>query len=178
MRLGPDSSAVPLVSWAATCATTSQETLIDSRAMALAAAEILDGRQATEICILDVSGRLAIADYFVIVTARNLRHAGALAREVSAGLKAQGCPRLNTAGLEGERGWVLLDFDLVIVHCLIPEAREFYSLESLWADCPVLPFTPAPVVPAAPEAFPGFPQGRNPASFPGIDDPPPEIPGH
>lgn len=143
--------------------------------MALAAAEILDSRQATEIRILEVAERLAIADYFVIATARNLRHANSLAMEVSAGLKAQGCSRLNTAGLDGERGWVLLDFDLIVVHCLIPEAREFYSLESLWADAPELPFTPAPVAPATQEPVPGYSQGRNPGSFPEIADPPPGI---
>lgn len=139
--------------------------------MALAAAETLDSRQATDIRILDVSGPLAIADFFVIATARNRRHAQALANELSMSMKAQSCPRLNTAGLEGESGWVLLDFDEVVVHCFLEETREFYSLESLWADVPVLPFTPSFVAePATQEQ--GIPQGRNPAHLPG-----PVVPG-
>ncbi|MHC5064143.1 MAG: ribosome silencing factor [Planctomycetota bacterium] len=148
--------------------------------MAFAAAEILDSRQATDIRILDVSGPLAIADYFVIATARNRRHAQALANELSMGMKSRACPRLNTAGMEGESGWILLDFDEVVVHCFLEETREFYSLESLWADVPQLPFTPSFTAEAgAPQ--PGIPQGRNPAGYPeagfsGQGERPPEFP--
>ena len=134
--------------------------------MALAAAELLDSRQATDIRILDVSGPLAIADFFVIAIARNRRHALAMARELTMSMKSQACPRLNAAGLEGESGWILLDFDEVVVHCFLAETREFYSLESLWADVPVLPFTPA-AVPTTVGEDEGFSQGRNPAGLTG-----------
>jgi len=140
--------------------------------MAIAAAETLDSRQATDIRILDVSGPLAIADYFVIATARNRRHAQALANELSMSMKAQSCPRLNAAGMEGESGWILLDFDEVVVHCFLAETREFYSLESLWADVPELPFA-ATATPTAAGNDQGFPQRRNPAGIPGSGETPP-----
>ena len=39
-------------------------------------------------------------------------------------------------GREGHRGnsWELLDFGSIVVHVFTQEAREFYSLERLWAD--------------------------------------------
>jgi hypothetical protein len=57
---------------------------------------------------------------------------------------ARGRRRRNTGGLETEdSNWVLLDFDDIVVHLFLPEARAYYALETLWADVPRLPFTPA-----------------------------------
>lgn len=89
-----------------------------------------------------------IADYFVIATARNPRQAMAIAREIAGSmkqgpLKESGLKLLNTAGLEGEGHWILLDLDLVVVHVFTAETRALYDLEHLWADAPKVPFTPS-----------------------------------
>jgi ribosome-associated protein len=76
----------------------------------------------------------------VIVTARNDRHAQAIARELLRAGKAAGQRRWHAAGLEGESGWVLLDFDEVVVHVFVAERRDFYALEALWSDVPRVPF--------------------------------------
>ncbi len=155
--------------------------------MALTLADLIHENQGTEVTILDVSGPLAIADFFVIATARNSRHAQATARILAQTLKAKGKLRRNAAGLDGDCNWILLDFDEVVVHMFTEEGREFYALESLWADVPVVPFTPKPLSPTAgAEAGPGeledfgFPSelgplggpGAGPGSFPdSIDEP-------
>lgn len=97
--------------------------------------------------VLDVSGPLAIADYFVIATARNPRHANAMARELSMAAKAAGVAFRRISGVESESGWVLLDFDLVVVHLFDAETRDFYGLENLWSDVPRLPFEAKPRAP-------------------------------
>lgn len=114
--------------------------------MALAIAQRLDEKQAKDIVILDVSGPLVIADYFVLATVQSTRQGQALAKELDLASKAtRGRRRRNTGGLETEESnWVLLDFDDVVVHLFLPEARAYYALEDLWADVPRLPFTPAP----------------------------------
>ena len=43
-------------------------------------------------------------------------------------------------GLEGEDSaqWVLVDFGEVVVHVFRPEIRDYYRLETLWGDAPVV----------------------------------------
>ena len=42
---------------------------------------------------------------------------------------------------EGEKDgrWVLLDYAEVVVHVQHSDERQYYSLERLWKDCPVIP---------------------------------------
>ena len=115
--------------------------------MALLLAQRLSEKQATDIVILDVSGPLVIADYFVVATVRSTRLGHALAKELDYEHKElRQIRRRNTGGMEtNESNWVLLDFDDIVVHLFLPEARAYYGLETLWADVPRLPFTPAVV---------------------------------
>ena len=108
-------------------------------------AQRLDEKQATDIQILDVSGPLVIADYFVIATVASPRQAIALARELDTESKARrGKPRRNAGGLDGAgSNRDLLDYDDVVVHLFQPDSRRYYALETLWADVPRLSFTPA-----------------------------------
>ena len=110
--------------------------------LALFLAERLDQRQAEDIKILDVSGPLVIADYFIIATVQSTRQAQSLAKEVEMEHKARrGRRRRSGAADAPDSNWVLVDFGDIVVHLFLPEAREYYGLESLWADVPRLPFT-------------------------------------
>ena len=40
------------------------------------------------------------------------------------------------AGLENAQ-WVAMDYGDVLVHVFLPDVREFYDLEHLWADAPL-----------------------------------------
>jgi len=115
-------------------------------ARAQAIAQLLDGKQAEGVVILDVSKALAITDYFVVGTVRNTRQAHAIARDVDALVKAEtGRRRRNPGALDAEESaWILLDYHDIVVHLLQAEARTFYDLETMWADAPRLAFTPAP----------------------------------
>ena len=114
------------------------------RDLALQIAQRLDEKQAKDIVVLDVSGPLVIADYFVVATVTSTRQGQALAKELDLEHKAlRGRRKRNAGGMETEESnWVLLDFDEVVVHLFLPEARAYYALEDLWADVPRLPFTP------------------------------------
>lgn len=102
-----------------------------SRIAALAAA----GKSGTDIVALDVSEKLAITDIFLIISAANERQVGAVVDAVDEALFTAGTKRTRREG-ERENRWVLLDYLEVVVHVQHVEARDLYSLERLWGDCP------------------------------------------
>jgi ribosome-associated protein len=87
--------------------------------------------------VLDVSEPFALADIFLIVSAKNERQVQAIAEFVEEKLSESGVKARMREGMEAAR-WVLLDFGNLVVHVMHEQEREFYSLERLWRDCPVV----------------------------------------
>jgi ribosome-associated protein len=104
---------------------------------ALAAASAASAKQARDVRVLDVSEPLVISDYFVICSASNERQARAIAEEVERACRAEGVRPLRREG-EREARWILLDFVDFVVHVFLHAEREFYDLERLWRDAPVV----------------------------------------
>ena len=73
----------------------------------------------------------------MLVTGLSRPHVRAITSEIHARLKEFGetHPRPEGADLGW---WVLIDYVDVVVHVLQPEAREYYGLDQLYAQCPVL----------------------------------------
>ena len=102
------------------------------------AAKAASDKQATDLVAFDVSERLALTDVFLIVTGANERQVSAVVDAVEEALHAEGAKALRREG-DREARWVLLDFGEIVVHVQHEEEREFYALERLWRDCPVVP---------------------------------------
>jgi ribosome-associated protein len=81
--------------------------------------------------LLDLRNLTTVADYFVICTAESERQLRAVLRAIDEELVTAGARSPRVEG-SPETGWVLLDFQDVIVHIFSPEQREFYRLERLW----------------------------------------------
>lgn len=109
------------------------------------AARAAAGKSGTDIVALDVSEKLAITDIFLVISAANERQVSAVVDAVDEALIKAGTKRTRREG-EQENRWVLLDYLDLVVHVQHVEARELYSLERLWGDCPridlELPATP------------------------------------
>ncbi|MEG2083202.1 MAG: ribosome silencing factor [Oscillospiraceae bacterium] len=101
--------------------------------IAKAAAKALDSKLGREIKIIKISDLTVLADYFVFASGNSATQVKALANEVDFTLGKLGVKALRTEGYDSG-GWVLIDFNTVVVHVFRPETREFYSLERLWAD--------------------------------------------
>lgn len=68
----------------------------------------------------------------MIATAGNVRQMNALIDTLDREMKQAGVEMGSKEG-DPESGWVLLDFEDVIVHLFSREQREFYDLEGLWS---------------------------------------------
>lgn len=101
------------------------------------AAKAADEKLGTNIAVLDVSQVMGITDIFVVVSASNERQVAAIVDEVEAELTDAG---LEPKRREGNREfrWVLLDYGDFVVHVQREPEREFYGLDRLYADCPVI----------------------------------------
>ena len=111
--------------------------LPDSREVAVAAARAASEKQGSRIVILDVRDLIVITDYFVIASGSSDRQVRTIVEEVEKALRGMGVKPLRREG-ENEGAWVLLDFVDVVVHVFGDEERDYYDLERLWRDAPVV----------------------------------------
>ena len=91
----------------------------------------LEDMKAQQLRVIDVRGRMDVADTLIIASGTSDRHVKSLAANVVSAAKKAGHPPY---GVEGERTgeWVLVDLHEVIVHVMLPAVREFYAIEKLW----------------------------------------------
>ena len=109
----------------------------DSRELAVSAARAALSKQGERIVVLDVRDLIVITDYFVIASGTSDRHVRTLVEEVEKALRSRGTKPVRREG-EDRATWVLLDFFDVVVHVFGPEERDYYDLERLWRDAPVV----------------------------------------
>ncbi|MEU2035675.1 ribosome silencing factor [Nocardia amamiensis] len=111
---------------------------VESVEIAQVAARAADEKLASDVVVLDVSEQLVITDCFVIASAPNERQVNAIVDNVEEKLRAAGHKPVRREGTREGR-WALLDYVDVVVHIQHSDERNFYALERLWKDCPVVP---------------------------------------
>jgi ribosome-associated protein len=105
--------------------------------MAGVAASAAASKLADDVVVIDVSGQLIITDCFVIASASNDRQVNAIVDEVEEKMRRAGYKPARREGAREGR-WVLLDYVDIVVHIQHQDERNFYALDRLWGDCPVI----------------------------------------
>ena len=111
--------------------------MLSPKEIAYFVTKALDEKKGMNIKLLKIDRVSSLADYFLICTGTSNTHVRTLCDYAEYTLEQLGEPML---GREGHRGnsWELLDYGTIVVHVFTEEAREFYSLERLWADAEVV----------------------------------------
>ena len=111
---------------------------IDARAVAEVAAQAAYDKNGDDIQVLDLTELSDVCDYFVIATGSNTRLVDSIVDEIEEQV-AKKCDE-HPFSIEGrdESSWILIDYGSVVVHVFKPEAHDYFRLEKLWGDAPVL----------------------------------------
>jgi ribosome-associated protein len=94
-----------------------------------------NGKNVLKIDLRKLESR--ITDYFIICHAGSTTQVDSICDSVEDTVRLEaGEKPIHVEGL-GNCFWVLLDYGNVVVHIFLEEYRNFYSLESLWADATI-----------------------------------------
>ena len=87
--------------------------------------------------MLDMREVTYLADYYVLCDGTSKRQINAITDDLLKNLKKAGSfPAIREGSPES--GWVLLDFGSVITHIFSPDKRNYYQLEELWQEAPIV----------------------------------------
>lgn len=115
---------------------TSASVPLSDRDIALTAARVANEKKAFDIVVQHVEELTGEAAYFVTMTARNDRQVKALCNAIEKELRDAKVHVLHRETTR-DSSWELLDYGGVVVHVFYT-TREYYRLEELWQQAPVV----------------------------------------
>lgn len=101
------------------------------------AADAASEKGAENLVALDVSAPMPLTDIFLISSGRNERQVVSISDAIEEKLLEFGVKLLRREGKSSGR-WILLDFGDLVCHVMHEQERNFYSLERIWSDCPIV----------------------------------------
>lgn len=114
-----------------------QDSTLDSRELARKAAHAALTKKAVDLVVLDLGGLTIIADFFIICSGESTTQVRAIADHIEREFADSGVRPRGIEGLDYGH-WVLVDYGDIIVHVFEKETREYYALEKLWMDAPLV----------------------------------------
>ena len=110
-----------------------------SRTLAKKIAKIANDHKAIDIKVLDLRKLTSFTDFFVICSGASDRQVQAIADSIHVDVKKLGRKPIGEEGLRGG-SWALIDYGDVIAHVFYNEQRDYYQLDQLWGDAPIVKF--------------------------------------
>lgn len=95
--------------------------------------EVLYNKKAQDIVAIHVADKTIIADWFVICSGRNVQQVKALCDDLEEKADTLDLVLKRKDGYQQGR-WIVLDYSSILIHLFIPEERQYYNMERLWAD--------------------------------------------
>ena len=88
-----------------------------------------------DVLLFDMENRSSITDFVLICTGRSQAHVRGIADRIEQEFRLAGVRPSSVEGHQ-EGSWILMDYDLLLVHVFHPETRAFYDLEELLRGFP------------------------------------------
>lgn len=95
--------------------------------------QALSDKKGEDIKIIEIGKLSTVADYFIIANGSNAPHVESLVDNVEEELLKEKIYPERVEGIKSS-GWVLMDYNDVVVHVFSKEDRLFYDLERIWRD--------------------------------------------
>lgn len=99
--------------------------------------DAMDEKQASELVVIDFRKQSPFIDYFIIGTARNFRMAKSIVENVEDKAAEEGY-EVRHSYVDDSSKWLLVDLGEVVCHVFYDDEREYYNLEGLWKDLPIV----------------------------------------
>ena len=111
---------------------------VDSVELAHIVLDAITDRMGVNTVMLDIRPVSLLGDFFIVSSGESDRQIQAIIKEIKLQVKKK--LQMTPLRIEGKAssGWMLMDYGSVIVHIFSPTLRDYYQLESLWADAPVV----------------------------------------
>lgn len=97
----------------------------------------LEEKKAEDIILIDIKEITIFADYFIICSASSDRMVKALINTAEDTMNSAFKMKGKITGSPGN-GWVIVDFNDIVLHVFSAKQRDFYNLEELWSNGKVL----------------------------------------
>ena len=116
--------------------------MVKNRFLSLAklCAKIAADKKGSKIHILNVSKLTALTEYFVFITADSSPQIKAILDSIFKTLKEY--HEISPVHLEGRNmpSWAVIDYGGLVIHIMLPEQRDFYALDKMWAEARKIKF--------------------------------------
>ena len=93
---------------------------------------------AEDVVILDMRPVAIYTDFFVVCSGRNPRQTTAIYDEVRERLKYDEGLLPRSVDGQSQGNWIIADYLDAVLHVFTPETRDYYRLEDLWGDVPLV----------------------------------------
>lgn len=97
----------------------------------------IEDKKGLDIRVLDVRGKSSITDYLILVTGNSDPHVKALKGGLDQAMKEAKVQLIGADRALGS-GWLVVDAFDFMIHLQTQEMRDFYRLDQLWKDAPVV----------------------------------------
>jgi len=109
---------------------------MDIRKLQRLVVDALEDVKAQDIQVFNTTALTELFDRVVVASGNSNRQTRALASSVVEKVKAAGGAVVGVEGTEAGE-WVLVDLGDLVVHIMVPAARDYYALEEIWGTKPV-----------------------------------------